>query len=67
MTNLPLQPLHFAAIWELLKLFATYSPVSLVKRSYGSVVLPTWGKLLLHHGATAGAERGGCGTACYRA
>lgn len=57
MTNFPLQPPHFAAIWELLKLFATYSPVSLVKRSYGSVVLLTRGKLLLQHGATVGAGR----------
>lgn len=39
MTNLPLQPLCFEAIWELLKLFATYSPVSFIKGSYISILL----------------------------
>lgn len=39
MTNLPLQPLCFEAIWESLKLFATYSPVSFIKGSYISILL----------------------------
>lgn len=39
MTNLPLQPLCFEAIWESLKVFATYSPVSFTKGSYVSILL----------------------------
>lgn len=39
MTNLPLQPLCFEAIWESLKLLATYSPVSFIKASYISILL----------------------------